>query len=299
MKIIVGATTDQLECPYCHDALAEPTNGCSQCGTLYHEECARTAVRCAILGCEANLGAKAAPETVFAVVLVPPEEATAVHEEALLRALPFSRWDAHQKLIARVPVILGWLERARIEPVLKTLEDAELEAFAIDARALAVREPFIVRSVTREGERLVLTSTRREKRELGLASERFVVTGRQKTVADGSSLGAHSGDTARFAHVWLPGEGKPIVFEQGELKDFAFLGTAKGPSGYENLRLLGELLAHGQRSDSSLDALGDTHLRAKGGFRPQQGFTNRSWILATSRLIAHARAPWLAGGARA
>ncbi len=306
MKIVLVAANEQPACPYCHDDLGPPTSTCAECGTSCHEECAKLSGRCPLLGCGGKLGATVAAEARLAVVLVPPAQPTLEHEDVLTAAMHFVRWDAQQRLRARVPVILGWMERRRAESVLAALERAKLDGFAIDARALAVRTPFIVRSIVREEDRLLLYSMRREKRALLLAAPRFVVRGRLATVSEkkrsafdgGDSVEVtkvvRSRDTLRFVHLWLPGEASPIVFEQGELHDYTFLGPKKAASGFENMVLLGDLLATGHPSDSSLESLGDTHISPGGGAT----YSNRGWVLATSRLIAQAKAPWLAGGAR-
>jgi hypothetical protein len=49
-------------CPFCRDSLGETgTKTCPGCQTRYHSACALELPSCAILGCEAVIGAKTAP----------------------------------------------------------------------------------------------------------------------------------------------------------------------------------------------------------------------------------------------
>ncbi len=303
MRIVLTAASEQLLCPYCHDALKGVARSCERCHTSYHEECARLSGRCALLGCGGSLGAlQGTPEVRLALVLVPPGEVSDELELALEKAIAFSRWDAHYKLLSSVPVVLGFFTRERIEKITRDLEKTDLELFALPPGGLAVRSFFSVHFVTREGESLVLETEFRARRVLELASKRFVVRGRHSKNVErtrwerrpaGPNVRAgprgvrkkvnHETETARFVHVWLPDDPAAIVFEQGDLSNFGFLAAERSASSFENMGRLGDLLAAGQPGDASLDKL----------------ILSEDMALATSRLIAYARAPWLAGAGRA
>jgi hypothetical protein len=301
MRIVLTVAGGILSCPYCHDALSGTLRTCDRCHTSYHEECSRLAGRCALLGCSGALGSLAAAETRFALVLIPPGNPTDMQEADLMKAIGFTQWDAHQKLYARVPHIVGYFPRERVEHVLQSLEASQLEAYALEASALW-SAPFLARRVARDGTRLLAWNVANQQRSIDLGQPRFIVFGRMSTTTEKAYLDhesrsktrpsqtrpfkmtrTHETGNVRFAHVWQPDESTPIAFELNQFRDFAFLGEGVRPSAFENFQALGALLAQGQASDSSLDAV----------------VLPRRFALGTSRLIAHARAPWLAGGARA
>ncbi len=60
MVIRVSRREGSASCPYCHDEVVEGP-ACPACGVRYHDECAATFGRCAILGCRVPLEV-AAPE---------------------------------------------------------------------------------------------------------------------------------------------------------------------------------------------------------------------------------------------
>ncbi|MCO5171625.1 MAG: hypothetical protein M9894_35425 [Planctomycetes bacterium] len=55
MTIRIAPRGGPATCPYCHDGLDPAAVACAGCGVGYHDECAATFGRCAILGCRVPL----------------------------------------------------------------------------------------------------------------------------------------------------------------------------------------------------------------------------------------------------
>lgn len=169
MAIRVARREGAAHCPYCHDDVPEGP-ACPSCGVRYHDECAATFGRCAILGCRAPLEV-AAPEVtplprlvamasrLFAlrpgaapldddashvVVLLPgsasppPDAAAAVGE-----LLGHTAYDGRLRLLSPVP-----------EPLVRTRGGADAEAVAVrlaghGVRALALAARDLLRPLAR------------------------------------------------------------------------------------------------------------------------------------------------------
>lgn len=58
---VVRRTLEEICCPYCRDSLGAETKSCPGCETRYHSACALELPSCAVLGCEAVIGANSAP----------------------------------------------------------------------------------------------------------------------------------------------------------------------------------------------------------------------------------------------
>lgn len=166
MTIRIAPRGGPATCPYCHDALDATAVACPGCAVGYHDECAATFGRCAIIGCRvpldvagpeaaplprlvavaarlatlsaADLGALADDAEAFVVALLPgaPDDADAA--AAVGELLGQTAYDGRLRLTSPAPEPLVRVRgRAAAEAVVTRLAGRRVRAVALPLAALA------------------------------------------------------------------------------------------------------------------------------------------------------------------
>jgi hypothetical protein len=311
-RIVLTKRAATLICPFCRGELgvSEKKVRCTLCGTAYHDDCGRLHGACGLLGCGGRLAGLLAPTGAdvrhLALVLRPRGEPTEAQIDAVRSATGMALYDARLRLRSPIPVVLGYHEEAAIDAACATLEAAGLAPFAVDAREIGAPDAFTVKTVEREGDLLVLTSTDGRADKLDLRDPRRVMRGRYVDMVEENRIDMtyrDGGPTQRtdkrrdrhrhvarhtpFAHVYR-GSSEPFVFEADAVRGYGFLGAARTGSATLNFLALADLLAQGADLDTTLERMDGTltHVRILDGKLVN---SNRRWMASVSRLLYHAR----------
>lgn len=315
MRIVLVPASAPLICVYCHDVLGTGSlERCTKCATRYHKECAGLAGVCGLIGCDGAFESASAPGAIagdarLALVVAPPGRPTKEQLAAVARVLQATEWDARQRLASHAPLVLGYFAQKALAHATADLDAAGLSTLAIDAASLASAERFLVKSIERLGEALILRNAQGVERHWKLGTPILLVSARYASEIDDvretrKQLSENGGNAANafrtkktrthtttFSKVlYAYSDASTVVFDEAVIDDFRFLGVKMSPSSTQNFAALATLLGEGAGVvDRSLEKQGASHMRhlPESTLQRDSRKSNLAYVDAASLLIYH------------